>query len=157
MRLLPNRMAVADMNFVLDYFRLSADHRMLFGGRVSYSTVPPYHLPATMKQRMLKVFPQLGSVPIEYAWGGYVGITLNRAPHFGRLRDNIYFAQGFSGHGVALAGLAGKLMAEAVSGTAERFDIFTRIPHHPFPGGPALRMPALVLAMAYYRIRDLLP
>lgn len=157
LRLIPNNMAVADMNFVLDYYRLSADHRMLFGGRVSYSTVPPYRLEKTMKQRMLKVFPQLDGVQIEYAWGGYVGITINRAPHFGRIRDNIFFAQGFSGHGVALAGLTGKLMAEAVSGTAERFDVFSRIPHHPFPGGTALRMPALVLAMAYYRIRDLLP
>ena len=155
--LIQNNMAVADINFVLDYYRLSADHRMLFGGRVSYSTVPPLHLAESMKARMLKVFPQLSDVSIEYAWGGFVGITMNRAPHFGRIGNNLFFAQGFSGHGVALTGLAGKLMADAISGTAERFDVFSRIPHLSFPGGPFLHMPALVLAMAYYRLRDLLP
>ena len=155
--LIQNNMAVADINFVLDYYRLSADHRMLFGGRVSYSTVPPLHLAKSMKARMLKVFPQLSDVSIEYAWGGFVGITMNRAPHFGRIGKNLFFAHGFSGHGVALTGLAGKLMADAISGTAEQFDVFSRIPHHSFPGGAFLRMPALVLAMAYYRLRDLLP
>ena len=155
--LITNNMAVADINFVLDYYRLSADHRLLFGGRVSYSTVPPVQLAASMKSRMLKVFPQLSEVMIEYAWGGFVGITMNRAPHFGRIGKNIFYAQGFSGHGVALTGLAGKLMAESVAETSERFDLFSRIPHLSFPGGPYLRMPALVLAMAYYRIRDLLP
>ena len=95
-------------------------------------------------------------VRIEYAWGGEVDITLNRAPHFGRLAPNVYFLQGFSGHGIALTGIAGKLVAEAIAGTAERFDVFARIPHGNFPGGMALRRPALVLAMLYYRIRDLL-
>ena len=155
--LITNNMAVADINFVLDYYRLSADHRLLFGGRVSYSTVPPVQLAASMKSRILKVFPQLSEVMIEYAWGGFVGITMNRAPHFGRIGKNIFYAQGFSGHGVALTGLAGKLIAESVAGTSERFDLFSRIPHLSFPGGPYLRMPALVLAMTYYRIRDLLP
>jgi gamma-glutamylputrescine oxidase len=154
--LIPDNLAVADTNFVLDYFRLSADHRMLFGGRVSYSTVVPPDLASAMKRRMLKVFPQLGDAEIEYVWGGYVGITRNRAPDFGRLDDNIYYAQGFSGHGIALTGLAGKLMAEAVAGTAERFDVFNRIPHRVFPGGAPLRTPALVLAMLWYRIRDML-
>ena len=155
--LIPGNIAVSDLNFVLDYYRLSGDHRMLFGGRVSYSTLQPVHLAQAMRARMLKVFPQLEDVPMEYAWGGFVGITMNRAPHFGRLGRNIFFAQGFAGHGVALTGLAGKLMAEAVSGSAERFDVFSRIPHMPFPGGRFLRMPALVLAMFYYRLRDLLP
>ena len=155
--LITNNMAVADINFVLDYYRLSADHRLLFGGRVSYSTVPPVQLAASMKSRMLKVFPQLSEAVIEYAWGGFVGITMNRAPHFGRIGKNIFYAQGFSGHGVALTGLAGKLIAESVAETSERFDLFSRIPHLSFPGGAYLRMPALVLAMAYYRIRDLLP
>ena len=93
---------------------------------------------------------------LEYTWGGYVGITRNRAPDFGRLGRNIFYAQGFSGHGVALTGLAGKLMAEAIAGTAERFDVFARIPHRNFPGGAMLRTPALVLAMFWYRLRDLL-
>jgi gamma-glutamylputrescine oxidase len=105
---------------------------------------------------MVKVYPQLADVRIEYSWGGFVAITVNRAPHFGRVGRHIYFAQGFSGHGIALTGLAGRLIAEAVAGTAERFDLFSRIPHMPFPGGPALRTPALVLAMAYFRLRDLL-
>ena len=154
--LIANDMAVADVNFVLDYYRLSADHRMLFGGRVSYSTLQPPNLERSMRPRMLKVFPQLGDVRIDYAWGGFVAITMNRAPHFGRLSDNVYFAQGFSGHGIALTGLAGKLIAEAIAGTAERFDVFARIPHRAFPGGRVLRTPMLVLAMAYYRLRDLL-
>jgi len=154
--LIRNDMAVADINFVLDYFRVSADHRLLFGGRVSYSTIQPPNLAQSMRARMLKVYPQLGDVRIDYAWGGNVAITMNRAPHFGRVADNIYFAQGFSGHGMVMTGLAGQLLAEAVAGTAERLDVFARIPHRPFPGGPLLRTPALVLAMAYYRLRDLL-
>lgn len=154
--LITNNMAVTDVNFVLDYYRLSADHRLLFGGRVSYSKVEPPNLPFVMRRRMLKVFPQLSDVKMDYTWGGYVAITRNRAPDFGRLADNIFYAQGFSGHGIALTGLAGKLMAEAVAGTAERFDVFTRIPHRDFPGGTLLRTPALVLAMLWYRLRDLL-
>jgi len=154
--LIRNDMAVADINFVLDYFRLSEDARLLFGGRVSYSKIPPPNLSRSIRARMVKVYPQLADVRIEYSWGGFVAITVNRAPHFGRTGRNIYFAQGFSGHGIALTGLAGKLIAEAVAGTAGRFDVFSRIPHMPFPGGPALRTPALVLAMAYFRLRDLL-
>jgi gamma-glutamylputrescine oxidase len=154
--LIANGMAVADINFVLDYYRLSADTRLLFGGRVSYSTVPPPSLTHSIRARMLKVYPQLGDVRIEYAWGGNVAITMNRAPHFGRLSDNVFFAQGFSGHGIVMTGFAGQLLAEAVAGTAERLDVFARIPHRPFPGGPMFRTPALVLAMAWYRLRDLL-
>ncbi|BFM05346.1 NAD(P)/FAD-dependent oxidoreductase [Halioxenophilus aromaticivorans] len=155
--LIRNNIAVADINFVLDYFRLSHDTRLLFGGRVSYSTVPPANLARAMGARMRAVFPQLHNTRIDYAWGGFVGITVNRAPHFGRLANNVYFAQGFSGHGIAATGLAGKLMADAIAGTAEQFDVFTRIPHMAFPGGRLLRTPALVLAMAYYRLKDLLP
>jgi gamma-glutamylputrescine oxidase len=154
--LIKSNAAVSDMNWVLDYFRLSADHRLLFGGRVSYSGLGSFDAPRATRRRMLAVFPQLEDVSIESAWGGYIDITLNRAPHFGRLAPNVYFLQGFSGHGVALAGIAGKLVAEAIAGTAERFDVFGKIPHMDFPGGPALRRPALVLAMLYYRLRDLL-
>jgi gamma-glutamylputrescine oxidase len=154
--LIANDMAVADIQFVLDYYRLSADRRLLFGGKVSYSTLAPPHLRQLMRFDMLKVFPQLSDVAIDYAWGGHVAITMNRAPHFGRLAGNSYFAQGFSGHGLALTGLAGRLIAEAIAGNAERFDVFTRIRHRSFPGGRGLRTPLLVLAMAYYRLRDLL-
>lgn len=154
--LIPAGEAVTDINFVLDYFRLAADTRLLFGGRVSYTTIPPPNLRASMRARMIRVFPQLADVPIEYAWGGFVDISLNRLPHFGRLAPEVYFAQGFSGHGMALTGLAGQLIAEAIAGTAERFDVFARIPHRPFPGGPLLRVPGLLLGTLYYRIRDLL-
>jgi gamma-glutamylputrescine oxidase len=105
---------------------------------------------------MIKVFPQLADAKIEYAWGGFVDITMSRAPDFGRLAANIYYLQGFSGHGIALTGIAGKLVAEAIAGQAERFDIFARIQHRNFPGGRLLRMPSLVLAMLWYRMRDLL-
>ncbi len=155
-KLIVNNMAVSDMNWVLDYFRLSADHRLLFGGRVNYSGLSSFDAPSATRARMLRVFPQLADVRVEYAWGGDVDITLNRAPHFGRLAPNVYFLQGFSGHGIALTGMAGKLVAEAIAGTAERFDVFTRIPHSNFPGGAAFRRPALVLAMLYYRLKDLL-
>jgi gamma-glutamylputrescine oxidase len=154
--LIRHRAAVCDTNFVLDYFRPTADHRMLFGGRVSYSAQTPNNLVGSMRQRMLKVFPQLADLAIPYAWGGFVDISMNRAPDFGRIGSNIYYLQGFSGHGLALTGLAGKLVAEAVAGQAERFDLLARLRHHPFPGGELLRTPALVLGMLYYQIRDLL-
>jgi gamma-glutamylputrescine oxidase len=162
--LVPSRSAVCDTNFVLDYFRPTVDHRMLYGGRVSYSTATPMNLAASMQRRMAKTFPQLQAVKAEFAWGGFVDISMNRAPDFGRLTDvgasanhaNIYYLQGFSGHGLALTGLAGKLVAEAISGNAERFDTFARIRHRPFPGGRLLRTPALVAGMAYYRLRDML-
>jgi gamma-glutamylputrescine oxidase len=129
---------------------------MLFGGRVSYSGVAPFNLEKAMRGRMVDIFPQLSDAKIDYAWGGNVAITMNRAPHFGRLKPNVYFAQGFSGHGIAATGMAGTLMAECVATTAERFAIFDKIPHMPFPGGRLFKTPALVLAMSYYRVRDIL-
>jgi len=141
---------------VLDYFRRSDDHRLLFGGRVSYSGRDALDTAKATRVRMLKVFPRLADARIEYAWGGYVDITMSRAPDFGRLAPNVYYLQGFSGHGIALAGIAGKLVAETIAGQAERFDLFTRLRHRTFPGGPALRMPALVLAMLWFRLKDLL-
>jgi gamma-glutamylputrescine oxidase len=155
-QLIPSNAAVCDTNFVLDYFRFSADHRLLFGGRVSYTTRTPERLEALMAARMAQVFPQLSNTPIEHVWGGFVDISMNRAPDFGRLGDNLYYLQGFSGHGVALTGLAGRLVAEAVAGQAARFDVFARLRHRPFPGGRLLRMPTLALAMLFYRMRDAL-
>lgn len=155
-KLIPGNEAIADILFVLNYFRRSADHRMLFGGRVSYSRIEPASVAQAMRRTMLKYFPQLDDVKVDYSWGGYVAITANRLPDFGRLAPNVLYAQGFSGHGVALTSLAGKLMAEAVAGQAERFDLIGRIPHMPFPGGTHLRTPALVLAMAWHRLRDML-
>ncbi len=153
--LLPHNAAVTDINWVLDYFRRSSDHRLLFGGRVSYSGLDPFNTAEATRQRMIRVFPQLADARITHAWGGYVDITMNRAPDFGRIEPDVYYLQGFSGHGIALTGMAGQLVAEAIAGTSERFDVFTRIPHREFPGGAALRRPALVLAMLYYRLRDL--
>ena len=154
--LITNNAAVADMNWVLDYFRRTADHRLLFGGRIKYSAAESGERVQRARKRMLRVFPQLADARIEFAWSGTLDITLNRAPHFGRLKPNVYFVQGFSGHGIVLAGVAGRLIAEAVAGTAERLDVFARIPHRNFPGGEALRRPALVLAMLYFRLRDAL-
>ena len=154
--LIRNGMAVADVNWALDYFRLSSDHRLLFGGRASCSTLPPPNLRGTMLRRMSRVFPQLSGVKLDYVWGGYVDISLNRAPHWGRLGDNVYFAQGFSGHGIAATGLAGRVIAEAIRGQSARLDAFAKIPHLPFPGGRLLRTPLLVAAMAWYKLRDAL-
>lgn len=147
--------AVADTNFIVDYFRRTPDHRLLFGGRASYSTLEPPDLGAYMRPRMLKVFPQLADVKIDHAWGGYIAITSNRIPDAGRLSPTTYFAHGYSGQGVALAQMYGKLMAEAIRGTAERFDLLARFKHLPFPGGP-IRTPLLAAAMLYYRIKDAL-
>jgi len=154
-KLITNNAAVADINWVLDYFRRSADHRLLFGGRVSYSGVDPFDSARVLRSRIERVFPGLDP-RIEYAWGGYVDITPNRAPHFGRLAPNVYFLQGFSGHGMVLSGIAGKLVAEAMAGVAGRFDVFAKIPHRDFPGGTYFRRPALVLAMLWFRLKDLL-
>lgn len=154
--LIRNDMAVADMNWALDYFRLSTDHRLLFGGRASYSNLPPPNLRSVMRARMRRVFPQLRGVDFEYLWGGVIDISRNRAPHWGRLDANVYFAQGFSGHGVAATGLAGRVIAEAIRRQSERLDVFARIRHRDFPGGRVLRTPLLVAAMAWFKLRDAL-
>ena len=153
-RLVAHNAAVCDNNFVLDYYRFSAERRMLFGGRVSYTTRTPPNLKAVMAKRMGEVFPDLQGTPVDYVWGGFVDISMNRAPDFGRLGDNLYYLQGFSGHGVALTGLAGQLVAEAVVGQAERFDVFTRLKHREFPGGAWLRTPSLALGMLWHRMKD---
>jgi len=154
--LIPTRSAVCDTDFVLDYYRTTNDHRMLFGGRVSYSTRTPANLQDSMRRRMVDTFPQLEGTKIQYAWGGFVDITMNRAPDFGRIGANVYYLQGFSGHGLALTGLAGRVVAEAMTADASRFDLFARLRHRAFPGGSLLRTPALVLGMAWYRMKDLL-
>jgi gamma-glutamylputrescine oxidase len=154
--LVRQRAAVCDNNFALDYFRPTADHRVLFGGRVSYGGGTPVNLAASMRRRMLAVFPQLTDLAVPYAWGGFVDITMNRAPDFGRIDQNMYYLQGFSGHGLALTGMAGKLAADAIAGQASGFDVLARLRHRRFPGGAALRTPTLVLGMLYHRMRDLL-
>ena len=155
--LLRDKVAVADLNWIIDYFRLSSDHRLLFGGRVSYSGVDPLGTARATRQRMLKVFPQLADVEIDYAWGGMIDISMSRAPDFGRLAPNVYYLQGYSGHGMLLAPVAGKVAAEAIAGQAERFDVFARLRHQDFPGGKLFRRPTLVAAMTWFRLRDLMP
>jgi len=155
-RLIPSGAAACDNNVVLDYFRFSQDARLLFGGRVSYSSRTPARLQQRMAERMATVFPQLRGTPIEFTWGGFVDISMNRAPDFGRLGKNVYYLQGFSGHGVALTGLAGQLVAQAMAGEAARFELFSRLQHRDFPGGALLRAPSLVLGMLYHRIKDYL-
>ncbi len=146
--------AVADSKFVINYFRLSEDNRMLFGGGESYGYKFPKDIAATVRKPMLEIFPQLKDTRIDYAWGGTLGITMNRLPHFSRVSDNVLSISGFSGHGVAMATLAGKLAAQAVAGQAEKFDVFSTLPSPRFPGGPRLRTPLLALAMLWYSMRD---
>jgi gamma-glutamylputrescine oxidase len=146
--------AVADSKFVINYFRLSEDNRMLFGGGESYGYKFPKDIAKTVRKPMLQIFPQLKDTKIDYAWGGTLGITMNRMPHFARVSDKVLSISGYSGHGVAMATLAGKLAAKAVAGQAEKFDIFSTVPTPRFPGGPRLRAPLLVLAMLWYSMRD---
>ncbi len=146
--------AVADSKFVINYFRLSEDNRMLFGGAESYGYRFPKDIAKLVSKPMLEIYPQLKNTRIDYAWGGTLGITLNRMPHFGRLAGNILTASGYSGHGVAMATLGGKLAAEAVAGQAERFDLMASVPTPRFPGGAALRWPLLVAAMLWFSLRD---
>jgi gamma-glutamylputrescine oxidase len=152
--LIANDAAVADSKYVIDYYRLSADGRLLFGGGESYRQAYPKDIAGLVRRCMLKVFPQLADVAIDYAWGGKVAVTLNRLPAFGRLDGDIFYAMGFSGQGVALTTLAGKLIAEAVAGQAERFDVMAQIPTPRFPGGTLLRWPSLVAGMLYYSLKD---
>ncbi len=146
--------AVADSRFVVNYWRLSPDIRLLFGGGESYGWRFPADIAALVRKPMEQVYPQLRGVEITHAWGGTLGITVNRMPHFARLAPNILSASGYSGHGVAMATLGGKLAAEAVAGQAERFDVMARVPAPPFPGGAALRWPILVAAMVWFSLRD---
>ena len=152
--LIRDDVAVADSKFVVNYFRLSADHRLLFGGGESYGYKFPKDIAAKARNPMLQIYPQLKDVKIDYAWGGTLAITRSRLPAFRRLSENIFAAGGYSGHGVAMATLAGKLMAEAIAGTAERFDIMASVPTPRFPGGTSMRWPLLALAMSWYALRD---
>ena len=154
--LIPGRAAVCDNNFFLDYFRVSADHRVLFGGRASSTGASPAQLSEQIRKRMVGVFPQVADARVDFAWGGFVDVTRNRAPDFGSIDPNYFYVQGFSGHGVALTGVAGRVIAQAIVGESASFDLFAKLRHARFPGGPALRGPALELGMLYHRIRELL-
>ncbi len=146
--------AVYDSKFCLDYYRLSADRRLIFGGGENYIPNKEVDIAAQMKRRITHVYPQLKAVKIDYAWRGKIAITLNRLPSIGRIEPDLYYAQGFSGHGVALTNMTGKILAETIAGTAERFDVLAAIPHKSFPGGHLLRWPIHVIGMHYYALAD---
>ncbi len=151
---LPRDVAVADGRFVVNYFRLSRDGRLLFGGGESYGYRFPRDIAGTVRAPMSVIFPHLKDVRIDYAWGGTLAITLKRLPYLARLSSNILSASGYSGHGVGTATHAGQLMARAIQGDSDGFDTMSRIPTSPFPGGAALRSPLLALAMSWYSLRD---
>lgn len=152
--ILAENIAVHDTRFVVNYWRLSDDRRLIFGGGENVSYRFPKDIAATVRRPLEQVYPQLSGVTITHAWGGTLAITMNRLPHFARPAPNCLSVSGFSGHGVALANLAGKLMAQAVIGQSEGFETMAALPSRPFPGGAALRWPLLVAGMSWYSLRD---
>jgi gamma-glutamylputrescine oxidase len=154
---IPADCAVFDSNHILNYYRLSADHRLLFGGRVETSPLKEPDPRRFLGARIRTLFPQIADAKLEYAWGGRLAFTGSRMPQVGRLGGRLYFAQGYSGEGLAMSGLVGRVLAEAVAGQMERFDLFARLPHRPFPGGRLLQRPALALGLLWYRLLDAMP
>jgi gamma-glutamylputrescine oxidase len=152
--LLRDGVCVHDTRFVVNYFRLSPDGRLLFGGGETYRRRFPADIAAFVRPHLLAIFPQLDGVGIDHAWGGALGISRTRLPHVGRLPPNVWFAQGFSGHGISIATLAGAVIAEAATGASSRFDLLARLPSRPWPGGTLLRAPLLALGMLWYALRD---
>ncbi|MFL1505406.1 NAD(P)/FAD-dependent oxidoreductase [Pseudomonas sp. O64] len=157
-QLIPQNLALCDQKVGLDYYRLSADRRLLFGGACHYSGRDPADIAAYMQPKLLKVFPQLAGTAIEFQWGGKIGITANRFPQVGRLEQypNVFYAQGYSGHGLNVTHWCAKLLAEAIhAGHSQGLDTFSQVPHMTFPGGKALRSPLLALGMLWFRLREL--
>ena len=152
--LIAGRFGVHDTRFVVNYFRLSEDDRLLFGGGENYRPGFPSDIKGFVRPYMLDMFPQLHDVGIDYAWGGTLSVTVNRLPHVGRLPPNLFFAQGYSGHGISTANFAGKVLAEAICGSSDRFEVFADLPTHTFPGGTMFRYPGMVLGMLYYSLKD---
>lgn len=150
----PHDLAVCDPNFVLQYFRLSADKRLLFGGRMSYSGEDPKVIASKLKPRMLKIFPQLRGIEIDYAWGGTIAVPMNRIPQLGRVAPNVFFSNAYSGHGVNVTHLAGEIMADVIGGTAERFDIFASLPSARIPGVSYFGNTMVSVGVAYYALKD---
>ena len=151
---LRRNIAVADSKYVVNYFRLSRDNRLLFGGGESYGYRFPRDIKAFVRPHMLAIFPQLKDVQIDYGWGGTLGITMNRMPHLRRLESGVLTASGYSGHGLGMGTFCGRLAGELICGTASRFDMMAAIPTPDFPGGAKYRRPLLALAMLYYSLRD---
>ncbi len=152
--IMPGNRAVCDPRTALDYYRLTADGRLLFGGLSNYTGREPRDLFTVMRKKMLSVFPQLSDVKLDHGWSGQMAIGINRMPQLGRLKGNVYYIQAFAGHGVAATHMMGRITAQMIAGQAERFDIFGRIKHWPFPGGKWLRAPSFALGMMYYKLLD---
>jgi len=150
----PQDLCMYDAKFVVNYWKLTGDGRFLFGGGENYTKRFPADIKSFVRKYLLQLYPSADDLRIDYGWGGTLAVTMNRLPCFGRLPPDIYYAMGFSGHGVQMATLAGKLIAEAVAGTAERFDVMARIPSPSFPGGTLLRWPGLVAGMLYHALKD---
>ena len=149
-----DNLSMSDTLFVINYWKLSEDGRMIFGGGENYSSRFPRDIKAFVRPHMLNIYPELEEVEVEYGWGGAVGITMNRMPDFGRVGEHLWYAQGFSGHGVPTATMAGHLLAEAIDGDTGGFDLMSSVPTHGFPGGTLLRWPGLVAGMLFYSLRD---
>jgi glycine/D-amino acid oxidase-like deaminating enzyme len=150
----PQDLAICDPNFVIEYFRLSADKRMLFGGRMNYFGDDPHVIERHHRRAMLRLYPQLEGIAVDYAWGGTIGVPIHRVPQMGRVAPNVFYSQGYSGHGVNVTHLAGQILADAIAGTMERFDIFANIRPIRFPGAHTFRKPLVSLGVLYYQIRD---
>lgn len=153
-QLLPQDNCVEDCNYLLDYFRLSGDRRLIYGGGVVYGARDPANIERLIRPNMLRTFPELADVKVDYAWTGNFLLTLSRLPQMGRLHDNVFYSQGCSGHGVTFTHVAGKALALAIQGQVDRFDAFASLPHYPFPGGRLLRVPFTAVGAWYYALRD---
>ncbi len=153
-RLIPGGEAISDSRFVVHYWRPSADGRLIFGGGETYRLDFPKDIAGFVRRHMLGVYPGLADVRIEHAWGGTLALSISKMPVMQRVRPGLTAAGGYTGHGIAIATLAGKLMAEAIAGDSERFDLFAALPARPFPGGALFRFPTLVLAMFWYGLLD---
>ena len=151
---LNNNYAVADNKFVPNYFRPSPDNRLIFGGGENYTYRFPKDIKTIVRKKMLKVYPQLKNTRIDFAWGGTLAVTRNRLPYFAKIQPNVFSASGYSGHGVALSVLAGKIIAELIEGDPKRFNFMNNIPIKPFPGNSNFQWPLLVLGMLWYSLRD---
>ena len=155
-KLTPADVAFCEQCIALNYFRLSSDKRLLFGGMCNYSGRVPKSIGGSLRPKLLEVFPQLEDVRIDYEWGGNIAISVNRCPQFGRIKDNTYYVQGYSGHGIAPTHLAGKMLADIICGDSEQFDVFSKVRHIPLPGGKWFASPAVALGMTYYRLKEML-
>lgn len=153
-RVLTRDIAIADSKFVINYFRLSHDGRLLFGGGESYGYRFPSDISAVVRKPMVEIYPHLRDVRIDYAWGGTLAITMKRMPYLRKLAPNVITASGYSGHGVGTATHAGQLIAMALAGQSEGFDTMARVPAPAFPGGAMMRSPLLALAMTWFALRD---